>query len=485
MKIVVCNSVGITTEGQKLSTFPSRWTGMDGTLTGQTFYPFELGYLSTLLKRDTDHDIKFLDGVLNRWDFDRYYDELSKEKPDIMVMEPSSMTYAADIKLANKMKEKFGTKIIITGQHATAFPEEVSEQADYVCIGEYEFTVLDIIQGIDPKQILGLYPNERRPLLDINSLPWPEDEDTRRIEYSEPIHSEYNEVEMFASRGCPMSCIFCAASTVYYNKPNWRPRNIDDIIAEIKYLRKKYPEMEGVFFDEEDHNANKKFILDLTKAIKDNKLDDLHYNVMTGYWTMDAEMLEAMYSAGYYKLRIGIETGSPKIAEELHLGAKFNLERLEKVLKVARKIGLKIQGTFTIGGKGSDPEEDMKTVKLLKNLIENDLITEYQISICTPQPGTPFYKWSDENGYLVTKDWSLYDGSQCSVVSYPHYSNKEIEDMFQYARQTALLARIKHDARQQGYLRTIYPVFRTSIRNRGVVGTFVEGAKRMIHYLSK
>lgn len=87
-------------------------------------------------------------------------------------------------------------------------------------------------------------------------------------------------------------------------------------------------------------------------------------------------------------------------------------------------------GTFLFGAPGSTREKDTKTLLLLKRLLAEELISDFQSSICVPQPGTLFYRWADQKGYLLTKDWSKYNGYR-AVVSYPHYSKEEIEDVFQ------------------------------------------------------
>ena len=476
MRVIIANSVGIDECGNRIVHFPSRWTASVGKSEGFTYYPYELAYLSSLLKRDTNHNVKLVDGNLLKLNANEYIKLIEKEKPDVLIMETSTMVYNEDLKVAKAIKEKIYTKLIFAGQHPSAYPEEVlADGVDYVCIGEYEFTVLDILSGKDPKTILGLYPNQRRSLLDVKQLPFPEDEDVSRFDYAEPGEPacEYKEIEMFASRGCPMSCVFCVCSNLYYAKPNWRPRKIDNIIEEIKYLRNKYPQIEGIFFDEEEHNASRKFILELTDAIKENRLNALKYNAMCGYWTLDREMIEAMYSAGYYKLRIGIETASETVAKAMR--KKINIPQLKFVLKVAKDIGLKMYGTFTFGAPQSTREEDMKTVRLIKKLVDNDLLYNLQTSICTPQPGTPFYHWAEENGYLISKNWRDYDGATCAVVSYPDYSNKEIEEVFMLANEIRSLAYQNRDIRCYG----IGNIIKTKVLRDGILKTFSKGIQKL------
>jgi len=436
-KVVIANSVGIDRQGKYIIHSPSRWSvGVEDEMDWFAYYPWELAYLSSLLKRETDAEVKFLDGCLKKLNLEHYLQAIINEKPQWLVMEPSSRTIKDDFALALRVKEELGTRIVLTGQHATAFPEELLQQgADYVCVGEYELTVLDLIEGLPPDQIPGLYPNGRRPLLDVNKLPYPEDDDVSRLDYAFPgePNCDYVEIQAYASRGCPMSCTFCVARNIYYGRPLWRGRRVEDVVGEIKCLKEKYPRMEGIFFDEEEHNANKGFIMELTKALCEEGLYKLRYNAMCGYWTLDREMLQAMADAGYYKIRVGIETASEAVASAIK--KPIDLRRIYTSLSFAKDARLKTYGTFIIGAPMATRQEDMKTVGLIKRLVRDGLLDGLQVSITTPQPGTPFYHWAEEQGFLLKQDWSRFDGGACAVVSYPDYPKEEIEEVFNLASE--------------------------------------------------
>jgi radical SAM superfamily enzyme YgiQ (UPF0313 family) len=324
-------------------------------------------------------------------------------------------------------------------------------------------TVLDIVNGLEPKKIMGLYPNKRRELLDINKLPFPEDEDISRINYSKIGGCDYKEIEFFASRGCMMNCVFCVARQTYYDKPNFRARKVQNIIDEIKYLKNKYPEMEGIFFDEENHNTNKKFILDLCESIVKNKLDHLKYDAMCGYWTLDREMMEAMKKAGYYKIRIGIESAS----EETCRGMKknINVDKMLEVLRLAKEIGIRMYGTFTFGAPGSTSIEDNKTLSFMKKLLDEKLLYDFQTSICTPQPGTPFFTYLKNEGYLLTEDWRQYNGNT-AVYEYPNYKKTDIEKNI----SKAFILSAKNMIKNKGFTNTLID----EIRLNGIKSTIVK-----------
>ncbi len=470
MKVVIANSVGVDERGNHIVHFPSRWTASVGKTKCFTYYPYELAYLSSLLKKETDYDVKMIDGNLLQLNADQYIESLKRHRPEWLIMEPATMTYAGDLKIAKAMKLEFGTNLIFVGPHATAFSREtMADGIDFVCTGEYELTVLDILQGKPRIEIQGLYPNAPRPLLDVNALPFPEDDDISRWDYIGIDGSEYKEIEVFGSRGCPMMCTFCVCSNLYYAHPNWRPRIIDNIIAEIRYLRNKYPRMEGIFFDEEFHNGTKKFIMELTEAIRRHGFDDLKYNAMCGYWTMDKEMIEAMRAAGYYKLRIGIETASEVTAKAIK--KRIDIPRLKSVLQVAKEVGMEMYGTFTFGAPGSTKVEDMKTIQLIRELIDDGLLTDFQVSICTPQPGTPFFNMAKGNGYLSSTNWIDYDGAQCAVVNYPNYSSREIEENYRIATALTAYCSLKNTIHKTGFFRP----FKEIVSQYGILGGLKKG----------
>jgi len=469
-KVVILNSVGIKNDGTYIIASPSRWCeGIKSKSRWFAYYPWELAYLSSLLKQETEHEIKFIDGCLMKVNKFDYFSKILIEKPDWLIMESATITFNENLWLVKRLKDKINAKLIFVGQHASVFPEETLAQGiDYVVIGEYEYTVLEILKGSDSAEIPGLYPNKRRSLVDVNNLPWPEDVNVRRIDYAYPGEpaEEFREIEVFASRGCPFNCNFCVARNVYYGIPNWRPRDAQNIIDEMKYLKDKYPEMEGVFFNEEVHNGSDNFILRLCKNIINNKLDYLHYEAMCDVRLLNKESIYAMKQAGYYKIRIGIESVSRNILKGIN--KDINIDELEEKLNMSKKNGLKTYGTFMFGAKGSTAVDDYKTIRFMQNLIRFKLLDNVQVSICTPQPGTPFYNWCKEKGFINTDNFYKFDGGLYSVTDYPAYSSKQILNLARLAlrvrdreifksklNKKELVGWIKDSYRKYGFLRLL------------------------------
>jgi len=444
MKIVVATPPGHFSGNRYPCPFPSRWTSLFPNYPIFIFFPYELAYMSSLLKRECpEHEIKMVDGTYLRFTSDDYIKYLEHEKPDMVIFETDTVTYQETLKVAKAIKAKLGTKIIMTGQYSTVFPEKVLEDGnDYACIGEYEEAVLEIIKGNDPKFIEGLHPNRHRKVLNIDSLPDPEDDDIRRIDYSYPGGCRwtlFKTVEVHATRGCPYSCNFCVAGTLYYEKPNWRARSVERVVNEISTLRKKYPEIEGVFFNEETHIVKKSWILELCQAIIESGNNDLHYEAMANHQLLNEEILVALKKAGYYRLRIGIETIDADTGKSI--GRKTKPQKLQTILKIAKRLGIEIYGTFIIGASGSSKEGDKATADFGAELLSQGLIASHQASIAVPHPGTPFYNLAKKEGWLKTDSLEKFNGVTGSVLDYPEYSGDEIKKSLEYLGETFMKAR--------------------------------------------
>ena len=425
-RVIVATSVGRTEHGSHLVLFPSRCTCNSGAAKPFTYFPYELAYCTAVLKRDTAHTVKMVDGNLRQLDAAQYIELLSEERPEWLVMEVAAVDYAESLKVAAQLKRRFGTKVIFAGAYATARPEQVGREVDYVCLGEYEYAVRDILRG--ETNAAGVYPHGMSGLIDLNSLPFPDDEDIHRMDYDESS-CEYPLAQVYASRGCPLKCSFCVAGNLYYSVPLWRPRSVVSVVDEIALLRAKYGgAMQGAFFNEEIHNASRQFVFDLCAEIKRRGLHTLHYEAMCGYWMFDEEMLAAMKEAGYYQVRFGIETIDSRLAARMK-SKPVSLEKLERFLSAAKRIGIKTYATAFVGSLESSMGRDLNTHNYLAGLVRRGLLDKRQVSVAIPQPGTPFFDECGKKGYIFTGDLGRFDYVH-PVMSYPHYPAEQIQFVF-------------------------------------------------------
>ena len=474
MFIVVTTPVGRTETGEQIDYFPSRWSGSSGEFKVTSFFPFNLAYLSTSLKQNTEHTIKMLDANYFGVDSQEYSDTIIAMSPDVLIVEIDAIIFEKQLRVFKEIRQQLPKIIIIAaGPQPTAQPQYTLDNgADYVAIGEFEESIVKLIKQNFANNIAGIYPNGRAPLIDINALPFPENQDIKRRNYCRLYGSEYREVEMWVTRGCPVMCNFCVVANVYYGKPNFRIRDIDNVIAEIRDLQHNIPQLEGLFFNEEAHTINKAYLHQLCdRLIQEGIHKELKLNCMGNYDTLDRELLEHMKQAGYYKIRIGLESldkESMKLISASKL--KSNYAKLFDVLQDCHDLGIKVYGTLSVGTVGASFTKDIETLDKIKELHEQQLIQEFSLSINTPMMGTPFFEHCEKNGWIKASATG-FDGSYGAMVDFPHYSAEKINQAFAYGskvratiNQNNLAAGIHYSSYDKQWCA---PVYATSQRKIG------------------
>jgi radical SAM superfamily enzyme YgiQ (UPF0313 family) len=273
----------------------------------------------------------------------------------------------------------------------------------------------------------------KKPYIDLDALPWPEDEEIRRIDYGEWSNPYSGMVQVFPTRGCPLACSFCVVPSYYgghgHSYGSHRCRSVGDVCDEIEYLAQKYEgRFSGCFFNEETHNADIGWFNQLCERITARGLHKFHYDAMCGYWPFTEDSIRNAARAGYCQIRIGIENLSE--ASGKAIGKRIIPEKLAKVLEWCKAAGISVYGTTQMGAPGSTFETDVRTLETLIDLKQAGYLRTWQNSISTPQPGTPMYNQAKAEGRLLTEDLSLYDGGTV-VMEIPGYPKEKIEEVRQ------------------------------------------------------
>ena len=121
------------------------------------------------------------------------------------------------------------------------------------------------IKGIAFKhneEIIKTEPRER--IRDLDSLPLP------KHDFFKNTIRKFNTVYMLTSRGCPFGCSFCPSSA-YWGRCMIQ-RSAKNVFKEMKYLIKKFPNIEQIYFMDDEFICNNKRIIDLCKMILKDKM---------------------------------------------------------------------------------------------------------------------------------------------------------------------------------------------------------------------
>lgn len=432
MNIVIANAASIMDTGQEVVPFPSRWdSGLPRGMKPLFYWmPYELAYTTALLKRELpDAKVKLIDGNIAGWDGDRYIQEIAKLQPDVLICECSALTYPTMTRvMQGYLERRFvePVRTILCGPMAADAQRAKKDLWDDVVVGEYELKVLELLGGTVPDVA---YTDAG--LINLDWLPWPEDEDISRIRYDECNHYAKGMIQAYFSRGCPLSCDFCVVPSLYgghgKSHRSHRVRDVEDCCQEVLYLKAMYGDrMGGIYANEEAHNANVPWLVELCEAFIRHGMKDKHnlrFDAMTGYWTYTEELIKLMARAGYNQIRFGVESTSEQVGKKI--GKTIHLEKMESVMRWCKKYGIHCYGTIQIGCSGSTEQTDLQTLADLRRWAREGLMEKWQVSTSTPQPSTPMYKQAKERGWLTTTDINLYDGVN-AVIDRPEYPAERV-----------------------------------------------------------
>ncbi|MBN1521074.1 MAG: radical SAM protein [Candidatus Aureabacteria bacterium] len=409
-------------------------------------FPFYMAYAAGLLK-EAGHDVSVLDAIALGWKEEKFLKKVQNISPDIVVQEVSTPTIDIDIHYAEKIKEiKKDAVIIFCGPNHLMQNKAFLKShpfVDIVISGEYEGTLKRLMQEMtkgcpDLKDVKGIFFQDRGSIVqtqaaglieDIDSLPWPARELFPMEKYVDAVGGlPLPSLQVWASRGCPFHCNFCLWPQLMYGGRNYRVRDAEEVAREIAYCVKKW-DYRSFYFDDDTFNIGKKRILELAEEIKKQNINR-PFAVMARADTMDEEQLIALKSAGLYSLKYGVESGEQDIVN--NCGKALDLKKVEEMVMLTKKHGIKVHLTFAFGLPGETKETVQKTIDFACHL-DPDTV---QFSIITPFPGSQYYEELDRKGQIISKDWEDYTGYTKAVIRTDHMTEQDLEEALIKANRT-------------------------------------------------
>ncbi len=388
-----------------------------------SIYPVGLAYLAAVLEKN-NHEIGMLNLTNHKWENvkQKVIDHAKKEKPDILGIGILTNSRTSAKKLIQTVKEHSPNTIVVAGGiHTTYLYEQILNhyKVDFAVLGEAEETFVELLDFIkqkrpieDFKQIKGIVfkhkgelikTENRQRIKDLDSLPFPKHELFREaIEYSKTAY-------IMTSRGCPFTCDFCP-STAFWGF-NLKQRSIDNIITEIKHLVKEFPDLEILYFVDDEFICNNQRVLKLSKRMIEEKFNLKWICLGRASSVLDEEVIIWMKKAGCTDIIFGIESGSQRILD--NISKKIKVHQVVQSFTLCKKHGINPRFLSIVGLPGETAESVNETIALAKQLRVN---TEPAILIVFP--GTAIYEEAKRRG-LLTEDYWLGEGL-CPLFTCEH-----------------------------------------------------------------
>ena len=412
----------------------SRWP--EKTKSGTLYYPYWLAYCVGVCE-EKNIKCNLVDCITRRFTLEDTIDEIRKTNPKYIMCELTTPTVAYDYNTLNTIKKEFpDVKIIVGGTHATILPEQVLKECnsiDYIVRQEYDFTVPELVRSMDLSEVKGIsYRNGDEiihnmdcDLTDLNKLPFVSKVYQKYLNVDDYAYAFAQKpmIQIVASRGCPNQCNFCSYPSTMGGRL-YRTREVVDLADEFEYILKEMPEIKEIFIEDDTFTVNQKRVREFC--------DEIIKRGLKPVWSCNTrvdltfETMSKMKDAGCRLLVCGYESGNQHVLDETKKG--ITLDQSRAFAKNARKLDLKVFGCFMIGLKGDNLETIQETYEFAKELYPDMCFFQQAV----PFPGTEFYSWAKENGYLITEDYSKWlndDGYLNCLVDYPYADHREIEKL--------------------------------------------------------
>jgi hopanoid biosynthesis associated radical SAM protein HpnJ len=350
---------------------------------------------------------------------------------ELAVLHTSAPSFAHDVKVAEALKgENPRLRLGLVGAHVAVAREAAlaaSSAIDFVCGTEFDFTIREVAEGRPLAAVAGLsYRDgggelrrtaERAPLEDMDRLPWVVDVYKRDLDIRRYFigYLQHPYVSLYTGRGCRSKCTFCLWPQTVGGQ-RYRTRSVENVVAEIAHATRLFPEAKEYFFDDDT------FTDDLPRA----EAIARGLGRLGVTWSCNAKAdvpyasLKVFRENGLRLLLVGYESGSQTILNNVRKGIR--LDRAREFTRNARTLGITIHGTFILGLPGETRETIEATIRFAQEIDPHTL----QVSLAAPYPGTELYREARARGWLDTAALVDGQGTQASVLGYPHLPREAI-----------------------------------------------------------
>ena len=360
-----------------------------------TYAPLTLAALAAMVPAELNARIDICDEMVQSFSYDTAYD----------VVAVSFVTSSAvrAYKIAEKFREK-GAHVVFGGYHTTFMPDEAAQHADTIIVGPAERAFPQFLRDFANK-----IPQAKYEMLCITP-------DDCVIPHRDllPQKGYLNVPCVVANRGCPNRCEFCAISAM--NQPC--PRPVAAVIDEIASLKTK----RLLFFDP-NFFYSKPYALELMDGLKRLKVKwGCNATVQMAY---DQELVEAAQRSGCGGVLFGLES----LSREAMLAVKkgFNdPSKYKQAIEVMHESGISVNGCFVLGFD-TDTKESLLT---LPEQVEYLGVNIVRYAILTPVPNSKLYNRLNDEGRIITTDWTKY--TQNKAVFLPkNMTPQKLEEIYQ------------------------------------------------------
>jgi radical SAM superfamily enzyme YgiQ (UPF0313 family) len=388
------------------------------------FPPLGILYVMAYLEKNASHHkLYFKDCVAERYGHQKLVDYVTGIKPDFVAMTSFTISMI-DVVLAAQNIRKIVPEahLCLGGHHPIAFPFEAASlpEFDSIVVGEGEIVFTELVKAIEDKkpftEITGVYTNEsiqkyrnttlkdRRFLNkvkvppayidDIDSLPIPNREYIKNINYQSVVGVSSKLATLISSRGCPYKCTFCDVPIKTHRRRD--PKLVVDEMATC--VSQGYEE---IHFYDDLFNITPQRVIDICDEIDKRGLK-VTWDYRGRVNGIDEESIKRFKKSGGRMISFGIETVSEEGLRMMRKGSK--VKQNINALKLCKKYGITTIADFIIGLPHERSYDDvLNSIKTVTYEYKPDYA---QFGILSLYPNTEVYDQAVAKGLIEDGKWN-------------------------------------------------------------------------------
>ncbi len=402
--------------------------------------PLGVLYVASAL-RQAGHEVKFFDGSFLT--YSQLVEQIRTYNPGFIGIYSTTFGWPKAKKLAMDIKKELKDAFICVGgpypiaMKEKCFHDPDSQAIDAIVTGEGELTCVELLEALESgKELKGIkgviyrkndkivINPDRELIQNLDLIPFPARDllgDPNKYIPPPATYRKKPVATMITSRGCNKRCIFCFQIDKE-RKYGVRYRSVDNVLAEIEHLVKEgYKEIK---FLDDTFTSDYQRAMEIAQEIKRRKLK-ISWFVSARADQVDKPLLQAFKEAGCWAILFGAESGVQKNLNTLRKG--LTLEHIERAVKLAKDVGLRVSLSFMFGIPGETFEDGLKTIEFAIKL-DPDFVNFHAL---TPFPGT--YLWDNYEKYgNISNDHSDYTYQGAAFVPFT-LTREQIQTLRQLA----------------------------------------------------
>ncbi len=329
--------------------------------------------------------------------------------------------------LSEKIKQEYPAKIIIWGgAHTTASGERCLKWADYICVGEGEYSLVEFLKQIENNNfcvnVPGIYQIKNnkiygsgiRPLeKDLDQLGYPLHGDGCFIFEGNkimPLNKE-KETQFFGgtfhallTQGCPMRCTYCANSALINYNGEYalvRAYSIKKYLSYLSDLCCKYQITSVIFQDDSFFSLSIHAIKEFSEQWR--KLLGLPFTVLgVSPLNFNEKKMDYLLGVGLQRIRVGIQSGSEQIRYDI-LQRKYSNKLLIQISEIiSQKKIPECDYDFILDNPWETWQHKLEGLKLLSYMSKPHILNLFGMTFFE---GTELYEKAKTEGYLPEENY--------------------------------------------------------------------------------